>query len=95
MTIEIIYTYAEVVAESDAEWGCWLGPMANQQWIGQDDILPDQLASRLALEEWLLSKNPYSILPIKASCCVLDHHEDVPAWFIECNGKVFFQEAMA
>lgn len=80
-TVEVILTYPT----SDA----W----ETGQWLGRFLIPFAKLESRNILAEWLLSKNPCLLQPVKASCCVLNcDGERLPAWFLECNGKIFFDE---
>lgn len=76
-TMEVIFSYS-----------------ASGQKIGRLQVPSGKIQSRSLLAEWLLSRNPCQQIPVKASCCILNCDvERVPAWYLECNGKIFFDEA--
>lgn len=76
-TMHVIYTYPDTTQE-----------------MGLVQVPRSELESWSHLARWLLSKNPCQQRPVKASCCIWNcDAERAPAWYLECNGKIYFDEA--
>ena len=77
--IEVIFTYS--------------GDTKPHQSIGRYYVPSDAFRSSETLATWLLVQSPQNRPLVKASCCVLNTDgSGIPAWYFECNGKIFFTD---
>lgn len=60
------------------------------QEVIETEVTEDQLHEEAAFDQFIKEKAQDGL--IKASCCVYASAEELPDWYMECNGKRYYDE---